>query len=248
MTAGAKTTNGQATSVKSLAERYGAEVQSDADLAAIGGERLTISAPNFRLLRLQIIGTAPFLQNAFSEKALRKLMDTMQAGSTSKKGGPRDKRDFEADYLAARHISEEGWSGVPASSFRNASVDACRAAGFQMTHARMAIFVKPDGIDKLDGQPLVRINGDYERSIMAVRNASGVVDLRARPLWRKWDIDLVVDFDADMFSALDVVNLLNRAGRQVGIGEGRPFSKKSNGMGFGTFRIGQHAEVAEEQE
>jgi hypothetical protein len=47
----------------------------------------------------------------------------------------------------------------------------------------------------------------------------------------------VVRFDADQFKASDVVNLLQRAGAQVGIGEGRPFSKSSNGLGYGTFDV-----------
>lgn len=34
-----------------------------------------------------------------------------------------------------------------------------------------------------------------------------------------------------------MVNLLSRAGLQVGIGEGRPDSKKSAGMGYGLFTV-----------
>jgi len=47
-----------------------------------------------------------------------------------------------------------------------------------------------------------------------------------------------IRFDQDTFSLQDVVNLLSRAGMQVGIGEGRPASKKSKcGMGWGMFRV-----------
>jgi hypothetical protein len=46
-------------------------------------------------------------------------------------------------------------------------------------------------------------------------------------------------WDADQFSVNDVMNLLSRAGVQVGIGEGRPFSKNSNGMGWGTWEVQQ---------
>jgi len=40
-----------------------------------------------------------------------------------------------------------------------------------------------------------------------------------------------------MFTSSDVVNLFNRVGAQVGIGEGRPDSKASAGLGFGLFEI-----------
>lgn len=40
-----------------------------------------------------------------------------------------------------------------------------------------------------------------------------------------------------MFSHNDIVNLMMRVGQQVGIGEGRPDSKNSAGMGWGLFDI-----------
>ncbi len=74
---------------------------------------------------------------------------------------------------------------------------------------------------------------------MATRNATGVADIRIRSMWRVWKLNIVVRFDADQFTSTDVVNLISRAGEQVGLGEGRPFSKMSNGMGYGTFRIAE---------
>jgi hypothetical protein len=46
-----------------------------------------------------------------------------------------------------------------------------------------------------------------------------------------------VRFDADQFTAQDVINLISRVGLQVGICEGRPDSKSSAGCGWGTFRV-----------
>jgi hypothetical protein len=74
-------------------------------------------------------------------------------------------------------------------------------------------------------------------STMTTRNATGVVDVRARPMWRRWQLNVRIKYDSDQFTASDVVNLVARAGQQVGIGEGRPFSKSSNGIGFGTFEV-----------
>jgi hypothetical protein len=39
------------------------------------------------------------------------------------------------------------------------------------------------------------------------------------------------------FTANDVVNLIARVGLQVGIGEGRPDSKESAGLGYGLFEV-----------
>ena len=72
---------------------------------------------------------------------------------------------------------------------------------------------------------------------MAVRNATGVCDIRIRPMWDEWNAVVRIRFDADIFSLTDVTNLLMRVGEQVGLCEGRPDSKQSAGMGWGLFKI-----------
>jgi hypothetical protein len=201
-----------------------------------------ISAPNFGTLILQVNGTSPLVQNRFPAKVQVMLEEKMKAGSTASSKKTRKARDFDSDFEEAQHKSDEGWVGVPASAFRNACIDACRMVGFKMTHAKMSIFFEADGYDAQDGTPLVKIIADEpEKVTHPVRNATGVVDLRARPMWRKWSINLRVKFDQDQFTQNDVLNLLLRAGQQVGIGEGRPYSKSSNGMGWGTFLINEEA-------
>ncbi len=211
-------------------------IQHHPDMGA--GAVITIAAPKFRTLKIRIVGTSPLMQLAFSEKARNIMMDKMAAGSTSKGKKVREARNFDEDMIQAQHKSSDGWAGVPAPAFRNACIDACRMVGYKMTHAKMSIFVEADGFDKVDGQPLVRlIAGEPERTAMPVRNATGVADIRIRPMWREWSADLRIRFDEDQFTVSDVVNLLTRAGMQVGVGEGRPFSKQSNGLGYGMFTV-----------
>lgn len=199
---------------------------------------VTISPPKFERIGLRLVGTAPYMQARFSAKAMQAMKSKMEAGPTAKKGGRKDARDFDGDFRAAQHIAADGWNGVPAAALRNACIDVCRMVGFKMTHAKMSIFVEADGFDKVDGTPLVRLDArEPERVDMATRNATGVADIRVRPMWREWALNVIIRFDADQFTTSDVVNLISRAGEQVGIGEGRPFSKSSNGLGFGTFAV-----------
>lgn len=199
---------------------------------------IVITAPNFRQVKLRLKGTAPYMQARFSAKAMQQMKAKHEAGSTARKGVKKEPRDFDADYQNAMHVSADGWVGVPASAIRNACIDVCRMTGFKMTHAKMSLFVNADGNDVVDGCPLVKLQGgEPERVDMATRNATGVADIRVRPMWRDWYLDVTVTFDGDQFTTEDVVNLLHRAGMQVGIGEGRPFSKSSNGLGYGTFSV-----------
>jgi len=188
-------------------------------------------------LNLILTGTAPYVQARFSQKAMLCIQEKHKAGSQAKKGTKRTARVFEEEYEQAKHKFSDGSCGIPAPAFRSAMITACKLCGFHMTIAKLSVFILADGVDVVDGTPLVRINGKPEMSILPVRNATGVTDLRARPMWRKWSSNWRVQFDRDQFSPSDVYNLAIRAGIQVGFGEGRPDSKKSNGMGWGTFSV-----------
>jgi hypothetical protein len=199
---------------------------------------ITIKEPHILTAEIDIVGITPLVQNKFSEKAKRKMMDKMAAGSTAKGKKTLDPRDYDEDFLNAQHISEEGWVGLPAPAFRSAMISACRLVGFQMTKAKLSVFVKHDGIDATDGTPLVKLDADKpERHEALVRMNGTSTDIRIRPMWRRWGAKVVVQWDADQFTLADIVNLMDRAGLQVGIGEGRPDSKTSTGMGWGQFRV-----------
>ena len=200
-------------------------------------QTVTITAPRIVTAEFKIIGTAPFVQARFSAKSKQAMMSKMEQGSTAKGKKIRDARDFDQDSQDAMHIGTDGKAGVPAGASRNAMISACRLVGFTMTMAKLSIFIDADSFDLVDGVPLVHLHGDWERLDMHTRNSTGVVDIRVRPMWRKWHINLRVKYDADQFTLTDVSNLLMRAGVQVGIGEGRPNSKSSTGLGFGTFEI-----------
>lgn len=200
-------------------------------------QSVTIKAPNIQSAVFKIRGTAPYVQLRFAEKAMNTMMNKMAAGSTATKRKAKEARDFEDDYRQAMHVSSEGWVGIPASAFRNAMISACRIVGFKMTLAKLSLFTHADGIDKVDGIPLIKIDGKPERTEMAVRNATGVTDIRIRPMWREWGATVRVRYDADQFTLQDVTNLMQRVGMQVGIGEGRHDSRMSAGMGWGTFEL-----------
>ncbi len=202
-------------------------------------ELLTITPPKIGVIAFTIRGNAPYVQHAFGAKAVATMKATQEAGSQGKKGRKREPKDFQECYLNAMHKSTEGWCGIPAMAFRNACVDACRLVGFRMTHAKLGVFVEADGYD-IDGvTPLVRITkGEPRYFESTVRLATGVADIRARPMWVPgWEATVRMKFDQDMFSASDVANLLARVGLQVGVGEGRPNSKESCGQGWGTFDL-----------
>lgn len=208
---------------------------------AAASKSVEIKAPRLHVIEFEIVGTAPYVQHRFSQKAIQKIIATQEAGTQARSRRVREAKDFDDVYRQSMYVSKEGWLGMPASAFRNAMISACRTVGYKMTHAKLAAFVLADGYDALDGTPLVRINGTPHRHTSHARNDNGSVDIRVRPMWDEWSAIVRVRHDADMLSESDVANLMMRVGMQVGIGEGRPDSKNSAGLGWGTFALKQEA-------
>jgi hypothetical protein len=202
-------------------------------------EKVMITAPRMALRQFKLIGSTPYVSNNFSQEAQTQMAEKQKKGSQTQKGEKKQPKDFARLYRRSMHISTEGWYGHPASTFRQAMIDACRTVGFKMTLAKMGIFVIADGYDASDGRPLVRIEGEPKEFKSFVRLADGSADISCRARWEKWSINLRVEFDLDMFSDGDIANLLMRVGRQVGIGAGRPFSKTSCGQDWGRFTLAE---------
>ena len=196
---------------------------------------VVISAPKFNTVEVILQGTAPLVVERFSKKV--ELMAKMALGSTATNKKVRTARDYDNEAEEARYRGPDGWEGMNAAAFRTGMIGACRLVGFKMTLAKLSLFVEADAFDLKDGIPLVRVYGKSETYTAHTRNATGVVDVRSRPMYREWAVKLRVRFDADQFSAQDVYNLIARVGGQVGIGAGRPDSKASAGCGFGTFEV-----------
>jgi hypothetical protein len=194
---------------------------------------VAIPPPKFEHIDFRIEGTAPLVIHKFSSK-VRAAMREKHANGGSGPKAPRAAKDFDQLY---KDVSREGWYGIPAASFRHAMISACRTVNYKMTHAKLAFWIQPDGFDADEGTGLIRVYGTPKKFEAMTRNETGVVDIRIRPMWDEWRASVKVHFDGGMFSASDIANLMMRAGLQVGVCEGRPDSKNSPGMGWGTFAL-----------
>jgi hypothetical protein len=214
-------------------------IEAESDAAPRPPERLTIPEPNFKEMNLAIESTAPFVFNKFSTRQQRAMAEKQEAGQQGKNRTRREPKDFESIWKETLHISLDGWVGIPASSFRNALITACKTVGYKMTMAKLSIFIQADGYDKDDGSPLVRVTSEQppRRFDAPVRIAMGSTDIATRGRLDQWTANVRVLFDLDQFRPIDILNLLSRAGLQVGVGAGRPDSRTSTGQGWGTFRV-----------
>lgn len=206
-------------------------------------EHVTIKPPNFQRASFSIIGTAPLVVHRFSAKTKKQMADKMEAGKAASSKKTRDPKKMTDLFAEARYVSKAGWDGFHAGAIRNALISACRLVGFKMTLAKLSLFVDPDGWDAKEPQiPLIRIIGKAIQQEDIARVETGQPYVTVRAAYHDWKATIRLTWDADQFVLADVANLLSRVGIQVGICEGRPDSKNSAGMGWGTFRLAEEKE------
>jgi hypothetical protein len=202
------------------------------------GASVTIKPPNFGRATFTIEGIAPLVIHRFSAKTKNQMKQKMETGKAASSKKNREAKDTDDIYQESRYISTEGWDGFHAGAIRNALISACRLVGFKMTLAKMSIFVEADGWDKEEPQiPLIRIYGKSQKQEDIARVETGQPYVTVRAAFHEWSAKIKIRWDGDQFTTEDVANLLSRVGLQVGIGEGRPDSKNSAGMGWGLFEV-----------
>lgn len=199
---------------------------------------VTIKPPNFGIAEFRVRGIAPLVIHRFSAKTKAQMKLKMETGKAASSKKNREAKATDDLYQEARYISREGWDGFNASSVRAAMISACRLVGFKMTLAKLSVFVEADGVDAQEPQiPLIRIIGEPTKQEDMARVETGQPYVTVRAAYHDWSAKIRIRFDADQFTLQDVTNLMNRVGMQVGIGEGRPDSKNSAGMGWGLFQV-----------
>lgn len=215
---------------KTIGSRNGTEAP-DAPVVIHGLKRETVRVP--------IRGITPLIVSKFSEKAKQEMREKQQGRTRLKK----EAKDPHADYMAAQYRFADGRHGVPSVAFKGAIVAAARQfEGITLVSTRIAIFVhgepSADGHDLLvpiegfntDNMPVMRED--------AVRLATGVADLRYRPMYTPWNVDLTITFSQNLLNEESLLNLVNAAG-MGGVGEWRPSAPKSLTGSYGTFEVQQ---------
>jgi len=205
-------------------------------------QSVVISAPNLKTAVFKIAGDSPYVQQKFSQKAKEQMKAKQEAGGTAKKSTKREPKDFNQCYLDAMYMpSKSKWpnGAIPATAIKAAMIAACRLVDFKMTEAKQCVYIEAEDYDKDEGIPLIKITkGKPHKFEQALRVANGNPDIRIRPMWNPgWEAVIRIVYDADRFTLGDVANLLLRAGKQVGIGEGRQASRMCAGLGWGAFSI-----------
>lgn len=180
-------------------------------------------------IKIRIAGDV-LLTHAWSKKALEQMLRGQQMTEAEKKLSKRkrDKKDPTEEFNGARYI-RNGKDCFPAVAIKKALVDAGYSLGIPKNAVRRGIRIPGDFVEIKHGAKAPTMREDAVRVGPFNKREA---DLRYRPQYNDWHLDLEVVFRSDLFSAEQVVNLFQHAG-WGGIGEWRP----ERDGDFGTFEV-----------
>jgi hypothetical protein len=197
-----------------------------------------------------IVGTAPMIAHQFDQKVIGSIRDK-HMGKASE---GREAKDPEANFEAARYRLSDGGDGVPAGGIKAAiSSGFPKGSGVTLKSAKSLRVIADDPRTNL-----VRIVGPANRHdelpIEAqgrwprmredvVRNQTGVVDIRHRPEYWPWAMQISVQYLPSMISASQLLQGIAMAGHIDGLCEWRPGSKESKSGTYGTWALATAKEV-----
>lgn len=221
-----------------------------------------IPAPNIQKMVVKITGTAPLIYHRWDEKAIKMILDKQL--KKAQKG--REVRDPESDFRSSFYKNKEGVIYIPARNIKQAIVGSARFInGIPMTVLRGTIFVWGEGSKEevpilqngkkisLSGKvkmydegqsPIESVIGhDSDNENIQMRQdmvtvGMGTADIRFRGQVSDWEAKFMIQFNADILSAEQILNLLQIAGFSQGLGEWRPERNGSNG----TFEVSMTSE------
>lgn len=176
---------------------------------------------NLQQIRLRLVGDSALICHAWSEKAKKQMLDKQMKKANAGKAA----KDPEQDYRDSLYPLPQGGYGFPAVAFKASAVDAATFVdGITKVMMRGAFHILGEMIP-IEGEPSPRED--------MVKIAMGTSDIRFRGEFKKWAVELPIQFNANAISAEQIVNMFSVAGFACGVGEWRPQRDGS----FGRFHV-----------
>ena len=181
---------------------------------------------NIKNCVLTIKGTTPLIQHNWSLKAI----DAIRNKKLGKKTKDRTVLNAEEEFVQAMYVTEDGEPGIPVLAFKASLISAAhKDLGIEKVLVKKSIFIPCEDSNKVIP---MKCNKPVRREDH-VRVGTGGADLRYRPEFKKWSVEISMQVDADLLTRDDIVNLVNRAGFGIGLCDWRP----EKGGEYGRFEV-----------
>jgi len=190
-------------------------------------ELVRIPELDIQQVQMRLVGDTPLIMHRWSNKAKEMMRAKQQKGAKLAKEAKVPEYEFnEATYFIDR---EKGVYGFPVLAIKKCLVTAAVAGDAKMSEMRRAFHIVGDVQTAEGSMSFVHAPKRIMREDM-VRIAMGTADLRYRPEFPEWHIDVNIRFDRRQISVAQIFSLANLAGFSVGLGEWRVEKSGQSGM------------------
>jgi hypothetical protein len=208
-----------------------AELESESENESNGRHQQPKQVPLIALepkrVMLTIYGISPLIVHAWGKKAIGMIEDKQQKKGKKPKEAKDPKEEMESCFyprIGKKHT-------IPAAALKGAVVSAATSLddkiNFSQKKIKQAFFVVGDWLQLEASEPVMRTD------MVRVGGMSKSADVRYRPMFEKWSCSFAVDYNASIYSAEQVAQLIEVAGFAVGLCEWRP----EKGGNFGRFTL-----------
>ena len=171
-------------------------------------------------IEVEIQGVTPLLCNRFGEE--NEVAVSSGTSSAIKAGGRALPRD---DAEARLYKDKKGAAYIPGPNILSCITAAGKfhkVGKSKVTTQKSSLVTAAMSVDDL----VCKIKGDWEVDSRSVRiPATGGRIMRHRPRFDKWSLKFHVEIDTEMFSETFTRQLIDDAGKKIGLGDFRPDCK-----------------------
>jgi len=201
---------------------------------------LNLAPMKLNQITFKIEGVTPLLIHSMSAPTKGGILDSMQPSKNKKiKGAPRADKNPEQEYnnsfyeLDGGDPAPKGVYVFPVLAFKTGCVTSLTFSNPKLTRpaARQMMFILPD--KKYGSVTQIHTASGPRVHEVKVRIGMGKTDLRYRPEFVSWGMELTMKFNPHHISSEQIIELLDTAGLTVGVGEWRP----EKGGSHGTFQV-----------
>jgi len=192
-------------------------------------EVLRISKPNFQWIKV-VIGNFDGAPGLMVNRA-KALPPKEAVGTRLGTPSPKEILTPEEHCERALYYMPEDWKGkskygLPIGGFKTGMVTAGVDHGLKMKSLKRHLFLADDaaGLIEIHGEPTM------DARMVKINNRGAKIPVMAyRPIFNKWWVELRVRYNAALYTAEEILNLISETGISVGWGENRPEKGGANG-------------------
>lgn len=187
------------------------------------------------MMSLTLRGTAPLIVHRFGAKQQEQIRKKQGGEATQGRGKKEPVQDFlDCFYSLAgepklirkgESVFAKGRFGFPTSGFKKAAVSAGDQVGLRPSLVSKAFHVMGE-MTEIKHKSLPEMRCDVVR----IGAMTKVADLRYRPYFDNWSVDLEITYNVNAITPSQIANLFNTAGFAIGVGDWRPQRGGNHGM------------------